>query len=296
MRGSKPFNVFINGKIAGSSNHFKLSLDSLSRIFASTALLVAVHEPEIRKGGFTTVIQTPVVERQPYTITKRESSAFRDFVIIGIMALLVMIITIVRLNPKLASDYLSVIKIFSMREGDDSQIYSRIASSTNILFYVFCSLMLGYYLMVIFHFVPSRYTAALSFQSETFGGLMLQWLELSMILLIVFFIKIVLIFGLSSLFGMRGIAGIHLFNWVRLLLVIFGLLTAVVFIYCISHGQNENFLSTLLLFLAWTLGGWMILIFLKLGGRMSHSMFHLFSYICATELIPFLITIKVLYN
>jgi hypothetical protein len=52
----------------------------------------------------------------------------------------------------------------------------------------------------------------------------------------------------------------------------------------------------LLQIISWILIGWMFLIILKLSKRMNHSKFHLFSYICATELIPLLITIKVLYN
>jgi hypothetical protein len=73
-------------------------------------------------------------------------------------------------------------------------------------------------------------------------------------------------------------------------------LTVILFFYFVLHGQNENFHVILLKIISWLLVGWMFLIILKLSRRMSHSMFHLFSYICATELIPLLITIKILYT
>ena len=70
-----------------------------------------------------------------------------------------------QINPKLTSDYFSITKIFSTREGEDGQSSSRITSSINILFYAYCSLMLGYFLMIIFHYVPSQYAI-----SGTFSG------------------------------------------------------------------------------------------------------------------------------
>jgi hypothetical protein len=223
-------------------------------------------------------------------------SSFRDFVIVGMLILVSVLIVVVQLNPKLASDYFSIIKMFFMREGEESQIYSRITSSINILFYVYCSLMIGYYLMIIFRFIPSHYVVALGFQSDSFGGAMFLWIKLSAIVLLIVFFKVVLVFFLSRMFGLTEIAGIHIFNWIRLLLVVFGTLTMVLFFYFILHGQNENFHIVLLKVISWLLVGWMFLIILKLSKRLSHSMFHLFSYICATELIPLLITIKVLYN
>ncbi len=183
-----------------------------------------------------------------------------------------------------------------MREGEDSQIHSRITSSINILFYVYCSLMIGYYLMIIFRFIPSYYVVALAFQSDSFGNAMLLWIKLSAIVLMIIFLKVVLVYCLSIMFGLTEIAGIHIFNWIRLLLIVFGVLTLLLFLYFIWHGHNETFHIILLKIISWLLVGWMILIILKLSKRMSHSMFHLFSYICATELIPLLITIKVLYN
>jgi hypothetical protein len=88
-------------------------------------------------------------------------SSFRDFAIIGVLILMIVLIVITQLNPKLASDYFSVTKIFSVREGEETQTYSRITSSINILFYAYSSLMLAYYLMIIFHFLSPHYTIAL---------------------------------------------------------------------------------------------------------------------------------------
>jgi hypothetical protein len=299
VRSPEPLTLFINGQIAVHSNEpLLLSIDSLAEIFQSRVLQINILQEEIHPRSLQTSIQTnakPSLSVSVEDHSLMRFSTFRDFAIVGMLILMVMLIIIIQINPKLTSDYFSVAKIFSMREGEDGQSHSRITSSINILFYAYCSLMLGYFLMIIFHYVPSHYASAITFQADTFWGAVIQWLELSLIVLVLCFVKITLVYSLSFLFGMPEIGWIHFFNWVRLLLGVFGILTAALFLYFISHGHQEGFYIFLLRMMSWVLAGWMILIIFKLYRQAGHSMFHLFSYICATELIPFLITIKVLY-
>jgi hypothetical protein len=292
-----PYTIFINGKLAESSEGpLRLKIDSLNSIFQGNVWQVSVFQRKIKAGTLKTMIESKIAKSSSeIELLSRSISSFRDFAIIGVMILMIVLIVIIQLNPKLASDYFSVSKIFSVREGEETQTYSRITSSINILFYVYSSLMLGYYLMIIFHFLPSQYRAAMFFQSSTFWEAVIHWLELSLIVLGLFFVKIVLIYGLSFVFGMGQIGGFHFFNWVRLLLGVFGVLSIVVFLYFITHGQRESFYYFFLSAMAWVLACWIVLIVLKLWRQMDRSLFHLFSYICATELIPFLITLKVLY-
>ncbi len=296
IKDTDPFSLFVNGKFVANTKQITLKIDSIGKVFSSTAITFAIH----KEGGITKTLVTEIKSTSPPVKSDEalihRSTSFRDFAIVSFMILIIMLITIVRLNPKLASDYFSITKIFSLRESEDSQVYSRITSSTNILFYIFCSLMLAYYLIIIFHFVPEHHPIAFLFQSESFGMAMLQWLKLSGIVLTAFFIKIILVYGLTAMFGANELAGVHFFNWIRVVLIFFGALTIVLSIYFIMHGQQIKFFSVLLQLLSWVLVGWMILIALKLSSKMGRSMFHLFSYICATELIPFLITLKVLYN
>ena len=95
---------------------------------------------------------------------------------------------------------------------------------------------------------------------------------------------------------MRGMARFHFFNWIRLLLVVFGTATIILFMYFISRGDSSDFFVILLFLVIAALIAWIVVAFFKLSGRSEHSMFHLFSYICATEIIPLLITVKVLFQ
>jgi hypothetical protein len=293
----KDCSLFVNNNLVATGKRALLSIDSLATAFSSNTLLVALHQNQIDPENIQTyiAIKNGGVIRDDM-LAQREGSSLRDFAILVILVLVIIAVVIVRLNPKLASDYFSITKIFSTREIDDNNIYTRIGSSTNILFYFYCSMLLAYYLIIIFHFVEDRFPIAPHFRADSFIMMIVQWLKLSSIIFLFLFLKIIVVFGISYLFGIAEVAGIHFFNWIRLLLVFFGLLTAVLFIYFLWHGQSGEVHASLLKLTGWITGAWMILIFLKLAGKVRASMFHLFSYICATELIPFLFIIKVLYN
>lgn len=289
-------NVFVNNKLAATGTHLLLNLDSLARAHYTEHLRIGIHQHGLSERTVSTLLGSLHEAATANAVqTFRPGFFFRDFGILAGLLLTALAVVIIRLNPKLAADYFSVGKMISLRE-DESQMLTRIGNSTNVLFYFYCSLLLGYFFMIVFRFLPGDYHVALYFQSDTFWESMLQWLKLSSVILVVLMAKIILILNLSYLFGITEIGGIHFFNWIRMIVIFFGVLTAVVFIYFISHGYDQNTHGVFLKLVVGLTGAWMVLIFLKLASRANASMFHLFSYICATEVLPFLVIIKLLYN
>jgi hypothetical protein len=294
---SRPYFLFINGKLSGEFVGTKVfSIDSLSGQHSTSLLTACVYQKEINPRELRTSIEKlhsrPAEVSNPY----RPSTFFKDFVIVSGLVIIIFFLVISQLNPKLTSDYFSVIKIFSPREADDAQSNARLTSSNNFQFYIGCSLLLALYLLIILYHLPNEYALPLSFQANGFWGLMWQWIRLAAVIMLLFLLKIVIVFMLTRLFNMRGLARVHFFNWMRLLLIVFGGATIIVFSYYIMRGQNETFFVAFLSLIVATLIGWIFIVFMKLNGKTEHSMFHLFSYICATELIPLLITIKVLFQ
>lgn len=291
------FFLFLNGKLAGEhQGRISLSIDSLVSALYSPTFLVAIHQKDLNERDLKTNIVSKSSGVSRIDSLEKPSTWFRDFVITSGLIIIFLFLLIVQFNPKLASDYFSVIKIFSMREADDIQSTARITSSTNVQFYIVCSLLLGFYLMILFQHLPEEYALPIHFQSHSFWSAIWQWIRLSTIILGIFFAKILIIFLLTRLFSMRGVARIHFFNWVRVMLIVSGVCSVIVFVYFISRGQQADFFVVFLSVVVATLISWVLLAFLKLNGKSEHSLFHLFSYICATEIIPLLITVKVLFQ
>jgi hypothetical protein len=297
IRSAKSFFVFINGKLIRShTGYLLLPLDSVATANYSTSLMVTIFQDDINSKDLRTqIISYQDTERQILSEPKPQSY-FKDFVIMAGLSLIIFFVVMLRLHPKLAADYFSVTRILSLREAEDNQSHARFAISSNVLFYIFSSLLLGLCLIILLYHLPEEYLLPLTFRAASFGGVLVQWLKLSTIILVILFSKILLIFSLSNLFGMRGIAGIHFFNWVRLLLIISGSLSTILFVYFISRGHDAQVYVVMLSVIVAALVGWIVIVFLKLNNRVEHSMFHLFSYICATEVIPLLLTIKVLFH
>jgi hypothetical protein len=293
LTSHEPFVLFVNGQLAGApSNHRVYDIDSLRHQFGVSDLQIAMYfqEPE---ADFASAIVSDAKVGVADVGFPRSPSAFRDFVITAILILLIMFVTIIRLNTKLTSDYFSISKIFTLREVDDGQNYSRITSSSNILFYIFCSMMAGFCLTVIYEFILSPGGAKIT---SLFWSSLFEWLVISVLILALFFLKILMVYTLSSLFGLRGVGGIHFFYWIRIIMLTVTTLTVILFIYFVLRGQNLSVYSAVLGIISFVLISIAIPVFLKLMRKAECSIFHLFSYICATEIIPFLITIKLLHQ
>lgn len=296
IKSQQPVSILVNTLLLiDQITAGKFPIDSLAQRYPSDELFITLHGSEpISKDNLSTVIVSDVLHQtaSPEESYLKAKTVFRDFAITAVLIMIIFLVSIIRLNPGLSSDYFSVRKMFSYRESEDDHYYYRVTSAT-ILFYVFTSLMTGLYLMIVVRFTDVKLGIE-DVMTATYGRLIFTWLKISMYVLLFLFVKIIIIYLVSLLFGIREIAGYHFFNFVRILLITLGLLTLVLLIYFVLHGQGQAFYNFLYATIPWILGGWIILGFFKLASRVRHSAFHLFSYICATELIPFFIIIEVL--
>lgn len=298
LKSDKPYFIFINGKVIGEFRGENIwRIDSLAIKIYSPAYRVAIHQKGINERD----LRTEIISMEKSAVVASAAqikpySDFRDFVVTSGLMIILLFLVALRLNPKLAAEYFSVSRIFSMREAEDNQSNVRLTGSSNVQFYVLCSLLLGFYLLIILYNLPPQFALPIRFHASGFWMMWWQWLKLSAIIFFMFLFKIVIIYSLTRLFGMRGMARFHFFNWIRLLLVVFGAATIILFIYFISRGDSADFFVIFLSLVVIALIGWIVVAFFKLSGRSGHSLFHLFSYLCATEIIPLLITVKVLFQ
>lgn len=296
IKSSGTVSVLLNNTLILDQVHdVKLSVDSLAARYPVAEFFIALYSDQvITKNNLVTCVAANVLypTDTPEEFYGKTRTTFRDYVITAVLTLIIFLVTIIRLNPGLSSDYFSIRKIFSRRESEDDHYYYRVTSST-ILFYVFTSLLLSLYVTVIIRYTGARLGLDRLLQAS-YWALIFTWIKVSTYVFLFLFVKIIVIYLVSLLFGIREIAGYHFFNFVRILLVAIGLFTLVLLVYFILHGQGQGFYNFLYTAISWILGIWIVLGFFKLASRVRHSAFHLFSYICATELIPFFIIIEVL--
>jgi hypothetical protein len=286
------FALFINAKLSGQyRDSLTLRVDSLWSLYQGKVFIGIHQEHPIYSLKTVLISQT---SKADFDNLPRSGNFFSDFVIIASLLLLAALIGLLRVNAGLTLDYLNVIKLFSLQDRDESTVASRIGASINLFFFALISFFLGLVLIIIFNIAPDRVQLAGNFVFNSTLQTFLGWVLISTIILTLLATKLVLIASFSLLFGMRDSVRFQFFNFVRLLFVTAGLMACMSIVYFIFHSQRPSLFYNLL-----TIGGFFIIIgtlllFLKLLARTSFPVFHLFSYLCATEIIPLMILGRVL--
>ncbi len=290
IQGKEPVSVFLNQKyISASKTQLTLSIDSLRKLHNVQSFSLAIHAKNITKEVLSTkLIHYPITQPSAPNAL-RPTNPIHDFTLLASIVVIVLLIVISKLNPKLASDYFSVTKIFSLRESEDSQVYTRITSSTNFLFYGFSSLTIGFYLVLLFSFLPQQK------EQLTFLQIIQQWLWISTVIAATLIAKMVIIFLFASLFKLREVVGFQFFNWARLLFLVVGFGLLLIVISVLTRVNSPGWFNFFYIVIGWVMAAWLILVFFKIAKKARIGLFHLFSYLCATEIIPSLILLKILY-
>lgn len=292
MRSSRPVSIFLDNILLSSERRIDtLFIDSLRAQYNRLNFSLTFYASDIGSAGLTTRLVTPMLVEATEAWTPQPPTFFRDFVFIAAFIILMILLVIIRLNPKLASDYFSVTKIFSLRESEDSIVYTRITSSGNFLFYGFSSLTLGFFLLLLFRHLPQKEWV----QIDSFRQALLYWFLLSAGVTVLFFAKMIVIYLFAALFNLRDVAGMQFFNWVRVLFLSVGGSIIILISMVTMRSVSTPWFQFFYLALGWLLVLWIVLAFFKIASKARIGLFHLFSYLCATEIIPSLIVLKILY-
>jgi len=290
------WSLFVNGVILGSYNTAKIfNIDSLHLKSQTSNLLIGIYKRGINPGILLTSIVSQTDPNTSIQDVKKPDTFFRDFVVIALLILLILFIVVTQLT-KLNQSYFSVKRLFSSLDIDDTQQYTKVISGSNILLFIFISILLSLYLTIIFHFTTNRFDVAWVFNSTTFWEAVEQWMKLTLILFLAFILKILLVFIMSRIFDLKELLGFQIFNWVRIMLVAFGILSICLITFFLSRGVGNAVYPSFFWAITFVLIIWLIILFTRVARRLDYPMFHIISYLCATEIIPLLITVKLLYH
>jgi hypothetical protein len=293
VRAPEEFVLFVNGQLQlRTGSEFRLNVDSLLAVRTGTPLLSI-----FQKGNVKTI--------QTYFIYKgnsdnesfiRKRAYFKDFVILSSLLLFGFFAVLFRSNTRLTMDYLNLAKVFSFQEREEAIVTGRIGSSVNILFFVFVSMLSGLLLIIFFNISPLALQFSSKVPVDSTTEVFALWLLLTFVILIFLLGKLLLIWSMSALFSFKGVVRFQFFNFVRSLYVASALMGVVLVVCFMMEIENQDFYY----FLLASSCGFMILsalfLYFKLMTRTSSSVFHLFSYLCGSEIIPLMILIKVLLN
>jgi hypothetical protein len=290
---SEECNLFVNGKLLVSGKHLHLSLDSLSARYADE-LFFGVHG-ETSFGDVTTKIVSPLAPESTDQDIRRPPTFFRDYAIIASAILLLFFLILFKTNPQLTFDYFSFAKIFSVQERNENLLASRITSSENLLFYIFCALLTGFLLSAILYLAGPHFHVERFYGIASLGGAFGAWLRLSLFVLALLAAKLIIVLTFSSLFSFRETISFQFFNFLRFVLFIAVVMAILSLLFFVFKGDQPLFYERLMILALVLLSVGSVMVLIKLLARSPFSFFHLFSYLCASEIIPLVIIIKIFF-
>ncbi len=293
VAGKHPYSLFINSKLLlQGKGTIELNIDSLVRIYSSQ-LFVGVYT--IRGvHHLQTGIRGRLVSNERDALL-RKGNYFLDFSVLAALLLVVCFILFLRTNPTLTFDYLDINKLFSFQDRDESTLTLRIASSVNLLIYLFGSFFLGLMLLIALHQMGEQVSLALRFPIQSTAQGFWQWTVLSLIIFSLLVAKLLWLVILTALFGFRDTVSFQFFNFIRVILLAVGLLALICTMYFVFDVRQANYFFYLLTLLSTVFILGVAVIYFKLLARMPFHFFHLFSYLCASEIIPLMVLIKVFF-
>ena len=275
-----------------------LPIDSLILKWPRGEIQLAIYHPDINKDNLEIGVMKYISIRQDDANTRlilRENNFEKDFLIIALMIVLIAFALLISTNPKLTSEYLNIRRVLTIREREENILNARLSSPINLVYYGFCAMVTSLFFIIVINVSPSNFELSSYSQSTSLAAAMLKWLVFSFIIFVLIIARVFVLFLLANIFDMRPFLSLHHFNFIRLSLIVFGfgLILSVGFL--LSGLNSTSFYSFLLTLLSWVFGLWIIILFLKLIDRAEFRISHLFSYICGSEVILFLVIIKVLY-
>ncbi|MCW5911695.1 MAG: DUF4271 domain-containing protein [Cyclobacteriaceae bacterium] len=286
------FSVFADGQLRWrTADTLKINADSLLKVNGGAVQLSIYQQPRVFSLQTWLVLPGQV---QADVNAPRPSAYFSNFVILAVLLLLLFFAALFRTNPQLTFDYLDVIKLFSLQERDEATVTGRIGASLNILFFVFVSFLFALLLLSLFHYSGSRFSLSTYFQTNSTLVVFGYWLLLSIGVFAMLVLKLFLIFIFSQLFGLRDTVRFQFFHFVRLLFITnmaVGLILVIFYVFQVSNAAAFAYLLLVASIVVLLSVG---ILFIKLLGRTGLPVFHLFSYLCTSEIIPLIILGKVL--
>ncbi|MFM7485799.1 MAG: DUF4271 domain-containing protein [Cytophagales bacterium] len=293
IQGRHPYSVWINSKLIWTGQGVKrFSIDSLAK-FYSTKIFLGVFSA----SGFSNVATTIEWQRtaaDPLDVLPRQGNYFLDFALLASLILLISFTLFLRTNPVLTRDYFNVSKLFISADRPESGFGLRIASSVNILYYFFGSCFLALILLVAFHRMGPVTLLSKIFQVKNTIHAFLQWLLLSLGIATLLMMKLSWTAIFASLFGFKDMIRFQFFNFVRVIFISVAILVLIEFAFVLLNVRSDLFFYYQLylliaLFLVAT-----VVAYIKLMARLHFHFFHLFSYLCVSEIIPLLILTKLI--
>lgn len=285
--------LFLENKLLSKikpGKSFTANLDSLSNLYQLDSAFVTIYSFKSLAGLKTYFINSEETHEEELDIYEKVASGDKDFYIFGFV-LVLLIAAIVRINATAQSIYLLSMRQIFLSQIVDNPFYSNsFFSRESIRFYVVLSSTLAltgiYFSEAIGQSfpLPSRPSFLLYF---------LYWFFYTMIVYLFFYTKFLLYKFLSGIYNFRRYTLIQNYDFMRVSIIVSVIYFLILFVDLFLININLILLAVIPLL---TILIYIFTTYKKLNKVYSHTKLHLFSYLCVSEIVPWIFLAGILGN
>ena len=210
--------------------------------------------------------------------TDRQYRGYYNFVSIFLSFFLVLLAVVKWNQGKDLVEYFRLSRMISPRNYDENIFRNKLFSYQNLQhFLVFAFLLSG--LMVCVRELAGQEFSGL-------GSYVISWIWYLVLCSLFLIVKLILVSLFCYIYNFQSFVQIHLINYLRISAVLAAIWTVIIITiswFDITSTNLDPIRIGIIISVVFT----MAIIFLKLINAEGYRRFHLFSYLCATEIIPF---------
>lgn len=297
---SAEISILLDGKIVGNDNPngcVVWTIDSIQRQYRKESVQLSIYKVDESADIETSILYPAlgfVPDESPNKI--RLTKGQTNFTLFGLILIGLVTLLIREFNHRFFEEFSSVTKIFSLRVRS-SQLYMLKPYSREIFFMILLqSLGISFLTISLGTFFTGE-EQSLYTENQTLWSLVQQWALMALMFSLVVYLQFIILFITNLFFKNLRILHIQFYDNLR---IIHFSLVALFLIMMLSFAISTDVFSWLLSHLWILIIGLFVIkgivIYLKMLNESSHRKLHIFSYFCATEILPVVLVVKIVFS
>ncbi|MEL7146538.1 MAG: DUF4271 domain-containing protein [Bacteroidota bacterium] len=289
----KGSSLFMDNRLLKSNildDVFQLSLDSLAGMYSQDSAFFTIYHPVSLKGLKSTTFTRGSNLTSGLNVQVRPSTAASDFFIFAIVVMLLFGAILKKVTTPQIAYLLGVRQLYQYQTTEGPLYGNSFFSQESTFYYLFISFIIGLFGV---YYADSLQLEIDLLAKDTFLNYLLQWVAYSLVVYLFFYVRFIIYKILSGIYNFRRYLMVQNYDFMRVSLVISVGFLALMII--------DLFLTELTVWWQAIMGGTLLIIYIsttfrKLNKLYSHTKLHLFSYLCVSELVPWIFLLGNLRN
>ena len=275
-----------------------MPVDSLIDVYGADTLLLNIYHPALNLKNIAisiSLLNANNDEHTSYLVVRRNQDLYKNFAELVLLFLFGLVTLTIVVSGKSVFEFYDFVRGFSLRILEEKKSVVRVFSRTNLVYLFVQSLIVAFVILLISIYSASEAQISYLHTYTSNYSIYLIWVLVGLGYMALFIVRYVLVSLNTLLFNIKDVRDIHFRDFTRMSMF-FSLIIAVVLSVTVIIDESVANIVVygvvrvlILFFLLRT-----FILYQKILRSSSYRKLHLFSYLCVTEILPLIISLKII--